>query len=70
VQAHRYRTLNPAPESEDPQYLALYEINSDDPAAVVRKILEDDRNIRIPQGRMINCIKAVSGFGTYQHFDI
>jgi hypothetical protein len=69
VQAHRYRNLNPTPGSEDAQYLALYEINSDDPATVVRRILEDDRNIRIPHGRMINCIKAVLGFGTWQHFD-
>lgn len=70
VQAHRYRTLNPKPKEDDARYLALYEIDSVDPAAVVRQILEDDRNIRIPQGRMINCIRAVLGFGTYQHIDI
>ena len=70
VQAHRYRTLDPHPEAVDARYLALYEIDSDDPAAVVRQILEDDRNIRIPQGRMINCIRAGYGFGTYRHIDI
>jgi hypothetical protein len=69
VQAHRYQNLNPEPKEDEARYLALYEIDSDDPAAVVRKILEDDRNVRIPQGRMINCIRAVYGFGTYQHID-
>ena len=40
------------------------------PAAVVKQILDDDRNIRIPQGRMINCIRAGYGFATYQHIDL
>ena len=70
VQSHRYRTLNPNPEADEARYLALYEIDSDDPAAVVRQILDDDRNIRIPQGRMITCIRAGYGFATYTHIDI
>ncbi len=70
VQAHRYRSLDPQPKEDDAQYLALYEIDSDDPEAVVRRILEDDRSIRMPQGRMITCIRAVYGFATYRHIDI
>jgi hypothetical protein len=70
VQSHRYRSLKPQREEGDAQYLALYEIDSDDPGAVVRQILEDDRNVRIPQGRMITCIRAAYGFATYRHIDI
>jgi hypothetical protein len=70
VQAHRYRTLNPKPEEGEPQYLALYEIDSNDPAAVVRRLREDDRNVRRPQGRMIDCIRVTYGMGTYQHTDL
>ena len=70
IQAHRYLTLNPEPKDDDAPYLALYEIDSDDPAAVVKRILDDDRNVRIPQGRMINCIRAGYGFATYQHIDL
>jgi len=39
-------------------------------AAVVKQILDDDRNIRIPQGRMITCIRTGYGFARYQHIDI
>jgi hypothetical protein len=70
VQAHRYRTLNPKPKEGEPQYLALYEIDSDDPAAVVLQMREDDKNIRRPQGRMINCVRLSYGVGTYQHIDL
>ncbi len=69
VQAHRYRNSGENHEIEG-KYLALYEIDDADPAAVVKKILEDDRSIRIPQGRMIDCIRATYGFGTYRHIDI
>lgn len=70
VQTHRYVNMNPRSTPEEGKYLALYEIDAESPGEVVRKIFEDDRNIRIPQGRMINCIKATYGFGTYQHIDI
>jgi len=70
VQTHRYVNVDPNYTQEEGKYLALYEIDAEDPAEVVRKILEDDRNVRIPQGRMINCIRATYGFGTYQHIDI
>ncbi len=39
-------------------------------AAVVKQILDDDRNIRIPQGRMITRIRTGYGFAAYQHIDI
>lgn len=70
VQAHRYRTLDPKPAEGDPTYLALYEFDADDPAAVQRQILENDRDIRIPQGRMISCIRAPHGLATYRHIDL
>lgn len=70
VQAHRYQSLNPEPRENEPRYLAIYEIASEDPTAVVRQILQDDRNIRIPQGRMINCIQAPEGLDTYEHVDM
>ena len=70
VQAHRYKSLNPKPEPGESNYLALYEIDADDPNAVTRRILQDDRDVRIPQGRMIDCIQAPNGLGTYQHIDI
>lgn len=70
VQAHRYRSLNPAPKENESRYLAIYEIDSDDPAAVVRQIFRDDRDIRVPQGRIIDCIQAPDGLGTYQHTDL
>ncbi len=70
VQAHRYRSLNPAPTDNESRYLAIYEIDSDDPANVVRRILQDDRDIRVPQGRMIDCIQAPDGLDTYQHLDL
>jgi hypothetical protein len=69
VQAHRYRSLNPEPEDGEARYLALYEIDSDDPFTAARQIFRDDRNIRIPQGRMINCIRVPYGMGTYKHID-
>jgi len=70
VQAHRYRSLNPSPKEGESRYLAIYEINADDPAGVVRQILRDDRDTRIPQGRMIDCIQAPDGLDTYRHIDI
>jgi len=70
VQASRYRSLNPNPESHEAAFLALYEIESDDPAAVVRQIQTDDSEKRIPQGRMIDCIRLQFGSGTFEHVDL
>ena len=65
--AHRYRNLNPQPPADEAKYLALYEIDAEDPTAVVRQIEQDDRTIRIPQGRMIDCIRLAWGSGAFQH---
>lgn len=67
AQAHRYRSLNSQPEADEASYLALYEIDADDPASVVRQIEKDDRQVRIPQGRMIDCIRLAWGSGAFRH---
>jgi hypothetical protein len=69
-QAHRYRSLNPKPGENEARYMALYEIETDDPAAVVRQIESDDKTKRIPQGRMIDCIKLAYTSGTFKHIEI
>lgn len=70
TQAHRYRNLNPQPAADEGTFLALYEIDAQDPAAVVRQIEHDDRTIRIPQGRMIDCIRLARGSGAFQHMNL
>ena len=78
VQCHRYRSLNPKPAEKETTSLNVYEIDSDDPVAVVRRILEDDRDIRRPQGRFLSEACATSpmppvvtyGHGVYQHWDL
>ena len=70
IQAYRYRNLKAQPRTDEAKYLALYEIDADDPAAVVRQIEHDDRTIRIPQGRMIDCIRLVWGSGAFKHVDL
>jgi hypothetical protein len=70
VQAHRYRSLNPKPDDREAKYMALYEIDSDDPLAVVGQITGEDQSKRRPQGRMIDCIKRRYASGTYQHIDL
>jgi len=72
VQCHRYRSLKPKPAGDDATHLHIYEIDSDDPAAVVLKILEDDRDLRKPQGRMISGTNRAQPYsrGVYRHWDI
>jgi len=70
TQAHRYRNLNPQPLADEAKYLALYEIDAEDPTAVVRQIEHDDRTIRIPQGRMIDCIRLAWGSGAFKHVNL
>ncbi len=70
TQAHRYRNLNPQPRADEAEYLALYEIDTEDPAAVVRQIEHDDRTIRIPQGRMIDCIRLAWGSGAFKRMNL
>ncbi len=70
VLAHRYRSLKPRLDEDEARYLALYEIDADDPAAVVRQIQSDDQNKRIPQGRFIDCIKLAYGSGAFEHIAV
>jgi len=70
VQAHRYRTLNPKPDEREARYMALYEIEADDPLTVVRQITGEDQTKRGPQGRMIDCMKLRYASGTYEHIDL
>jgi hypothetical protein len=60
VQASRFRSLNPKPAENEARYLALYEIDSDDPVAVFCRINEMDRDVRMPQGRL-----AATAFGPW-----
>ncbi|MEE9913361.1 MAG: hypothetical protein K4571_16750 [Deltaproteobacteria bacterium] len=41
-----------------------------DPAAVSKQIQSDDETVRIPQGRMIDCIKLRYASGTFAHIDL
>jgi cytidylate kinase len=70
VQASRYQSLNPKPDDREARYLALYEIDSDNPLAVVGQITDEDQSKRRPQGRIIDCIKTRYASGTYEHIDL
>jgi len=72
VQCHRYWSLNPKPAEDEATALNVYEIDSDDPVAVLRRLLEDDRDIRRPQGRFVKAKRRgkYHGRGIYQHWDI
>ena len=70
VQAHLWRSLNPKPDEREARYMALYEIDAEDPPAIVRHILSVDQTKRGPQGRMIDCIKLRYASGTYEHIDL
>ncbi len=73
VQCSRYVTLNPEPEILDARILNVYEIDAADPGAVVQRVLEDDRNVRRPQGRFSTFTLPDTplsiGSGVYQHWD-
>jgi hypothetical protein len=74
VQAHRHRSLKPNLGEKEAANLHLYEVDSDDPVAVLKRILEDDRDIRKPQGRFIKSGKGgraeCYGRGIYRHWDL
>lgn len=75
VQCQRYWSLNPRPAENEANGLHIYEIDSDDAVAVVRRILEDDRDIRRPQGRFLSGTRRARrpqsyGNGLYQHWDL
>jgi hypothetical protein len=72
-QCSRYLTLNPEPAVLDARILNVYEIDADDPGAVVQCVLEGDRNIRRPQGRFSTFTLPDTplsiGSGVYRHWD-
>lgn len=72
VQCHRYQTLNPKPAEKEAINLHIYEIESDNPVSVLQSILEDDRDIRKPQGRFIGGGGRAQcyGRGIYRHWDL
>jgi hypothetical protein len=65
VNAARYRNVRP--KEGGAQYLALYELDTDDTRAIVKQIMEGDVE-RAKQGRMIDCIKLFFG-GTFERID-
>lgn len=72
VQCERYRSLNPNPAESEATHLNIYEVDSDDPEAVLRRILEDDRDVRKPTGRFIGGASRADSFarGIYRHWDL
>ncbi|MBI4288262.1 MAG: hypothetical protein HY671_07545 [Chloroflexi bacterium] len=74
VQCSRFRNLNPKPAENEATRLNLYEIDSDDPVAVCKRIFSDDRTVRRPSGRMTPSTfshQAESyARGLYQHWDL
>ncbi len=75
VQAERYHNLRPTPDEDGALSLHIYELDHDDPVALLSQISKDDRAIRRPQGRFLpgppGSSKAVSYLrGLYEHWDI
>jgi hypothetical protein len=72
VQCHRYKTLNPKPAEGEATNLHIYEIDSDNPVAVLQRVVEDDRDIRKPQGRFISGGGRAKSYGRglYLHWDL
>jgi len=72
VQCSRYETLNPEPGDREAKILNVYEIDADDPAAVLLRVLQDDRDVRRPQGRFSSFSREGDwhGSGLYRHWDL
>ncbi|HEY7294404.1 MAG TPA: hypothetical protein VH916_05145 [Dehalococcoidia bacterium] len=61
VAARRYKLAGPAnPKEPDAQYLAIYEVDSDTPDAVISTGLQEHRPKWREAGRLIDCIEATS----------
>lgn len=71
-QCQRYVSLNPQPAEDEANVLNIYEFEADDPAAAVKRIIDEDLNIRRPQGRFSQYSKAVKSntSGVYRHWDL
>jgi hypothetical protein len=72
VQCSRYLSLNPEPLEREANLLNIYEIDADDPRAVLLSILEDDRAIRRVEGRFSSYSRKTDphGSGLYRHWDL
>src|SRR5690349_5753605 len=61
VAARRYKLSGPPnPKEPDAQYLAVYEIDSESPDAVVKRVFEEYIPKWRDAGRMIDCIHGTS----------
>lgn len=65
VNAVRYRTRRAA--DGRPKYLALYELDTDDPRSKIKEILAGDEE-RTRRGRMIDCLE-ITFVGTFERMD-
>jgi hypothetical protein len=72
TQCERYRNLDPNPAEDDAAVLNIYELDADDPAAVFARILDDDVNVRRPQGRFspFSRPSKAHASGLYRHWDL
>ena len=72
TQCERYRNLDPNRADDDALFMNIYEFDTDDPAAALRKILDDDEKVRKPQGRFspYNRPCKPHASGLYRHWDV
>jgi hypothetical protein len=72
VQASRFHTLNPSPSETEAKILNVYEIDDDDPVAVLLRVLREDRDVRRPQGRFSKFSREGDwhATGLYRHWDL
>jgi hypothetical protein len=72
TQCERYRNLDPARADDDALSMNIYEFDTDEPAAALMRILDDDEKVRKPQGRFSPfnrpCKQHASGL--YRHWDV
>ena len=72
TQCERFVSLDPSPGADDANLLNIYEFDCDDPGAAFVRILEDDKNIRRPQGRFSPYSRRTRNHasGVYTHWDL
>jgi hypothetical protein len=72
TQCERYRNLDPLRADDDALFLNVYEFDTDDAVAALRRILDDDEKVRKPQGRFspFNRPCKPHASGLYRHWDV
>ena len=72
VECSRFRTLNPRPAELEAKSIMIYEIDDEDPGAVLLRVLSGDRNVRRPEGRFSTFAGEGDwhGTGLYRHWDL